>query len=512
MKRLMDAMEKHKWLSWTLFLATVVIVFLVGLLGASIMERRSEALYAVRQIKPIADWEPRNEVWGENFRRQYESYRNTLDTSFRSKYGGSATRDLLEEQPLLVTLWAGYAFSREYKQARGHYWSIQDVRSSLRTGVPQPATCWSCKSTDVPRVMNEIGVAKFYGEKWAALGSEIVNNIGCQDCHDNKTMNLRISRPALVEAFERQGKDITKATHQEMRSLVCAQCHVEYYFKGEDKYLTFPWDKGFSADSMEAYFDAVGHVDWVHKLSRAPMLKAQHPDYELYRTGIHAERGVSCADCHMPYRSQGGTKFTDHQLRSPLANVANSCGVCHRESEAELVRVVNSRQDKVMEVRKMVEFALFRAHLEAKAAWDNGATEDEMKPVLTLIRHAQWRWDWVAAANGVGFHSPVEALRTLSTALEKAIEAHAKLLVILAKHGVTEPIALPTFKSKAEAQAFVGLDMKKLEQEKEEFFKTVVPKWDEAAKAREQKLSSMLMPSRPASSDFAASTSQAEQK
>ena len=46
-------------------------------------------------------------------------------------------------------------------------------------------------------------------------------------------MNLHISRPALIEAFQRQGKDITKATQQEMRSLVCAQCHVEYYFKGD---------------------------------------------------------------------------------------------------------------------------------------------------------------------------------------------------------------------------------------------------------------------------------------
>jgi nitrite reductase (cytochrome c-552) len=213
-------------------------------------------------------------------------------------------------------MWAGYAFSRDYNQGRGHYYAVQDIRQTLRTDVPQPGTCWTCKSTDVPRVMNEIGVENFYAAKWSDLGHEIVNNIGCQDCHDPKTMNLRITRPALAEAFQRMGKDVNEATHQEMRSLVCAQCHVEYYFKGDGKYLTFPWDKGFSADEMETYYDEVEHVDWVHKLSRTPMLKAQHPDYELYMTGIHADRGVACADCHMPYKRDGGMKFTDHKIQS----------------------------------------------------------------------------------------------------------------------------------------------------------------------------------------------------
>jgi len=125
---------------------------------------------------------------------------------------------------------------------------------------------------------------------------------------------LKISRPALVEAFERQGKKMEDFSRQEMRSLVCAQCHVEYYFKKESNYLTFPWDKGFSADDMEKYYDEIEFTDWTHKLSKAPMLKAQHPDYELFMTGIHAIRGVSCSDCHMPYKSEGGVKYTDHHI------------------------------------------------------------------------------------------------------------------------------------------------------------------------------------------------------
>ncbi|MGE5315642.1 MAG: ammonia-forming cytochrome c nitrite reductase [Acidobacteriota bacterium] len=488
MKRIMDVVQEKPWVGWLLFGGTMVIVFLVGLFGASIMERRNEsAAGQLQMVRPIADWEPRNEVWGENYPREFETYKATSDTAFRSRYGGSEMRDLLKENPESVILWAGYAFSREYNQARGHYYAIRDIRNTLRTGVPQPATCWSCKSPDVPRLMNTMGVAEFYHGKWDSLGSEVVNNIGCQDCHDPKTMNLRITRPALAEAFKRQGKDITKATHQEMRSLVCAQCHVEYYFKGEGKYLTFPWDKGFSADDMEAYYDSVGHVDFVHALSRTPILKAQHPDYELFRTGIHAERGVSCADCHMPYKSEGGVKFTNHKIQSPLADMASSCQVCHRETEAALTKNVYDRQEKILELRRQAERGLAKAHLEAKAAWDAGATEEEMKPVLTLIRHAQWRWDWAAAANALGFHSPVEAARVLGTSVQRAEEARGEIVRVLARHGIMQAVRLPDYSTKEKAQALIGLNMKDIIAKKDEFRRTVLPEWDKKAEARQGK-------------------------
>jgi nitrite reductase (cytochrome c-552) len=167
--------------------------------------------------------------------------------------------------------------------------------------VDQPGTCWTCKSTDVPRLMDRYGVAGFYARSWRDLGPEVANPIGCQDCHDPTNLRLRITRPALIEARERRGRDVERATHQEMRSLVCAQCHVEYYFRPEDNYLVFPWDeRGLDAAAQERFLDDIGHVDWVHALSRAPMLKVQHPDYELYQHSVHAHRGVACADCHMP--------------------------------------------------------------------------------------------------------------------------------------------------------------------------------------------------------------------
>ncbi|MGE5479615.1 MAG: ammonia-forming cytochrome c nitrite reductase subunit c552 [Chloroflexota bacterium] len=483
--------QKKRYPSWVLFLVIAVLVFIAGIFAASIMERRQESSARLTPVTNLKEWEPRNEVWGQNYPQEYESYLEMLDTTFRSKYGGSATIHYLDQTPELVILWAGYPFSEEYNQARGHPYAIHDIRAILRSGGEDsniPATCWTCKSTDVPRMMAKIGPAAFYAKKWIDMGDQIVNPIGCQDCHDPKTMNLRISRPGLIEAMARRGRKIESFTHNEMRSLVCAQCHVEYYFRKSDHYLFFPWDKGFSADSMESYYDETKFFDFTHALSRVPILKAQHPDYEIYMTGVHAARGVSCADCHMPYRVEGGIKFTDHKIQSPLNNIANSCQVCHRESEEQLRNDVYSRQDKVTEVRKIVEKSLASAHIECKNAWDNGASVIEMAPVMDLIRSAQWRWDWCAASNSTGFHSPVVVLRTLATAIERAEKARGYLREIFVRHNIKTPIFYPNLTSAEKAQKFIGLDIKASIQHKEEFLRKVAYKWDSLARKRQGSL------------------------
>ena len=506
MKSIQTVVNEKRWIGWLLFSVTVIIVFLLGLLASSIMERRAEAVFAYTPQVEHSQFEPRNSVWGRNFPREYQSYLQTSDTMFRSKHNGARMRDMLEEDPRLVVLWAGYGFSKDYKQGRGHYYAVEDVHKSLRTGAPvggksspMPNTCWTCKSPDVPRLMNELieekgdfqaGVAAFYAGSWDQKGHEIVNPIGCADCHDAETMNLRISRPALIEAFNRMGRDITKASHQEMRSLVCAQCHVEYYFNKQIvegvPYLTFPWDKGFSAEQMEAYYDELGFSDWTHSLSRAPMLKAQHPGYETFMTGIHAERGVSCADCHMPYISEGGLKYTDHHIQSPLNNVSSSCQVCHREETRTLMSDVYNRQDKIIQNRNTLEELLVRAHVEAAKAWELGAEEANMQEALTHIRHAQWRWDYAAASHGSSFHSPVETGRVISTGIALAQEARLELARVLAALGYNREVPYPDISSKEKAQAFIGLDMVQLNAEKKEFLDEVLMEWMQVAEQRER--------------------------
>jgi nitrite reductase (cytochrome c-552) len=494
MKPIRELIKEKPWLGWVIFFVTLGVVFLLGLLASSIVERRAEAIYAYTPVVDYDQFEARNEIWGENFPLQYETYYETAETTFRSKYNGAGAIDMLELHPEMVILWAGYGFSKDYIQGRGHYYSVKDIRETLRTGAPigeqkspMPNTCWTCKSTDVPRLMHEMGIAEFYKGSWGELGDQIDDIIGCADCHDAETMNLRISRPALIEAFERQGKDISEATHQEMRSLVCAQCHVEYYFNKEKvdgvPYLTFPWDNGTTADAMEEYYDNMNFSDWTHQLSRAPMLKAQHPGYETYTTGIHAQRGVSCADCHMPFISEGGQKFTDHHIQSPLNNVANSCQVCHREETAELIQNVYERQTMIIENRNKLEEILVHAHVEAKAAWDYGATEEQMEEILMDIRHAQWRWDYAAAAHGASFHSPVEIGRVVGQGLAIAQEARVKLARVLAALGHNEPVPYPDISTKAKAQEYIGLPMEELREEKEKFLEEVVPVWDDKLKA-----------------------------
>ncbi len=487
--------------NWLLFGATVAIVLLLSVLANSILSRKAESQFAYQPQVQIGENEPRNAVWGENFPRQYQSFMQTRDTSFASYLNGSKLRDALEENPELVVLWAGYGFSKDYNQPRGHGYAIEDLHNTLRTGGPtgpgtgpMPSTCWSCKSPDVPRLMNEIGIKEFYSGKWADKGSEVVNPIGCADCHNPKTMSLQISRPALIEAFQSMGKEIGQATHQEMRSLVCAQCHVEYYFNknlpGKEgvPYLTFPWKEGMSVEAMEEYYDNLEFKDWTHAISKAPMLKAQHPGYELFQQGIHAKRGVSCADCHMPYKTEGGQKFTDHHIRSPLANPANSCQVCHRQDKNELIANVYDKQRKIKKTQQELEQLIVRAHVEARKAWDLGATEEQMTPILTDIRHAQWRWDYSVASHGGSFHAPVEVSRIVSSATATAQEARIKLARLLAELGYTEEVPYPDISTKAKAQEFAGLDMTKLEQEKAIFKENIIPQWLEEAQAREAQL------------------------
>jgi len=490
--KLSEFIQRKPIWGWLLFAGIVVIVFLVGLLAASITERRAEiaSVFNNRKVE-IKEHESNNDVWGINYPREYQTWKKTADMDFASKHMGNMEDDVLADRPAMVVLWAGYAFAMDYKAPRGHRHAVDDVRQTLRTGSPlklddniQPGTCWSCKGPDVPRLMHEKGIEAFYAAKWSEWGPEMGNPVGCADCHDAKTMGLTITRPALIEAFERQGRSVNDATAQDMRSLTCAQCHVEYYFKGDGKYLTFPWDEGMTVESMEAYYDKVGHVDWVHSLSKAPMLKAQHPDYELFKLGPHAQRGLSCADCHMPYKTDGGIKFSDHQVVSPLKNIAGTCQTCHNDSEDKLRGFVYEYQDKALEIRDRLESELVKAHVMAKAAWDNGAADKQMDQALQLVRQAQWRWDFTVASHGSTFHAPVEALRILSHGLDRALQAQLALQSVLHDLGVKGAVALPDLSTKAKAQSYIGLDMPVLEQRKAAFVEQVVPAWIKAAEQR----------------------------
>ena len=429
----------------------------------------------------------KNEDWKEEFPEYYESWRQTINSN--------EIVDLLKKNPQMVILWAGYGFAKDYNQARGHMYGLISSVNSLRTGAPtgpddgpMPTACWTCKSPDVERVIAEDGENEYFTGKWARLGDRIANTIGCANCHDSETYELTVTREYLKRGLEASPVDYSKIDDTEMRSLACAPCHVEYYFlkteykdkAGAEKtaaVVTLPWAEGFLAEEAESYYDGYGFADWTHGISKAPMLKAQHPDYELFTTGVHYKQGVSCADCHMPETEDG---MVDHAIRDPLTNIANSCMKCHEKSEEDFKAIVETKRQRKEQLNQMALNTLASAHLEAGKAWELGATEAEMEEVLQLIRSGQWMWDYAMASHGGFFHAPEETLRLLGVAIDTGGQARLKLAGILAKYGVIN-YEVPDFSTKEKAQALAGVDLEKLVKAKQQFRETLFKEWTESA-------------------------------
>jgi nitrite reductase (cytochrome c-552) len=472
---------------------SVAAIIAMLMLVASIKE--AKAVQAQINATPeVAKLEPRAYEWGKNYPRQYGTYMQTKESS--------EITDVLHENPALVIMWAGYGFSKDYNAPRGHFYALEDNINTLRTGAPvsmktgpMPTACWTCKSPDVPRLINEMGENDFYTGKWARHGGEVVNSIGCADCHSNETMELAVTRDYLKRGLDAEGsRPFDEATHQDMRSYVCAQCHAEYYFKatpwtdanGEEqvaKVVTYPWAVGFAAEDMEKYYDDREFVDWTHKLSKTPMLKAQHPGYETFITGVHGQQGLACADCHMPYVREGGVKYSNHKVQSPLEDIANTCLNCHSGTESEFTLTVERKLERKEELHQAAMQVLAKAHLEAAKAWELGATEAEMAPILSDIRHGQWRWDYSIAAHGSFFHAPEETLRVLGSAINKGQDARIKLRVVLAKYGAADYEA-PDFSTKEKAQVLIGLPFDQLVDEKNEFLAGLKEEWFEAGEEK----------------------------
>jgi len=207
------------------------------------------------------------------------------------------------------------------------------------------------------------------------------------------------------------------ATRQEMRSFVCGQCHVEYYFKGPEKRLVYPWAQGLKVEEILAYYDEAKFKDWTHAETGAPMLKAQHPEFELWNQGIHARSGVACADCHMPYKREGALKISDHHVRSPILNINRACQTCHKWPEAELKARVETIQERNFRLRNLAMDALVELINDLKTARAAGQTDAEMAAAQGFQRKAQFFLDFVEAENSTGFHAPQEAARILGESI-----------------------------------------------------------------------------------------------
>jgi nitrite reductase (cytochrome c-552) len=436
----------------TLILVGIIVLLAAVLTGVLIfMKNQPVQERAFQPLVEIAPMEPDSSKWGVNFPNQYTTFLKTETNNVDTTYGGSSAFSWLERDPRQVILFKGMPFSKDYNDDRGHMNSLVDVNNTKRLNLNRddpkrtPGTCYSCKSSDSPTLWAEMGMAEYDKMFFGDLSPRVNNPIGCANCHEAGTMRLIVTNPALEEALEAQGKDWTTFTRQEMRTVVCANCHVEYYFAGPGKYLTFPWAKGTTVDQIWEYyettlFDGKRFSDWTYPETDTPMLKVQHPEYEFFIAGsTHYNAGVSCSDCHMPYVREGAAKYSTHNVHSPLLNPQQACGQCHSNTDY-VVRRVNLIQDQVASTKIAAEDAIVDAINAIKLAAANpNADQGLLNQARNLHRKSQFLWDFVSAENSTGFHNPEYALKILAESTNLARQAQ-----MLAAQSVNDPSLLET--------------------------------------------------------------------
>ena len=446
---------------------TVAVVAALGTaaiaaLLVNIMERKGEAQNSFFRVVELTDETIDPAIWGKNFPLQYDAYLWTVDQQ-RTRYGGSeamlrspteadprsvVAQSRLEEDPRLKTMWAGYAFATDFRKKRGHAYMLEDQTFTERVqNFKQPGTCIHCHaSVYVPYKAAGNGDLikgfEHYNQMpYAEARKAFTQPIACIDCHAPDTMALRVTRPGFIEGIRAlkasegvKDYDVnTMATRQEMRGFVCGQCHVEYYFKGPEKRLTYPWAKGLKVDQIYRYYREAGFTDWTHAETGAPNLKAQHPEFEMWNQGIHARSGVTCADCHMPYMREGAQKISDHHVRSPLLNINRACQTCHKWPEDELRGRVETIQGRTVALRNRAMDALVALIADIKSAKAAGATGAPLTAALEFQRHGQFYVDFVESENSNGFHAPQEAARILGEAIDYLRQGQLALRPALAQ-------------------------------------------------------------------------------
>ncbi len=459
----------------TVIVAVALAAVAVIALLTNIFERKAEARNPYLRLVEVGEDTTDPAEWGKNWPKQFDSYKRTA-LATRTRFGGHGGSEALPEEkierdPWLKRMFLGYAFSIDYRDRRGHAYMLFDQENTKRQTKAQWGSCMHCHASIMPvyRALGDgdalAGMNKTHAMPYKEL-NQMVHDMGhdhpvsCVDCHDPDSMQVRVTRPAFVVGMQRlaesdapvpaipsierwrQGSRAkpydpnVDATRNEMRSFACGQCHVEYYCS-KDFPLTFPWSNGLKMEDIEKEWNetklssGARFFDYKHKESGAEILKAQHPEFELWNQGIHARSGVSCADCHMPYQRDGASKVSDHWVRSPLLNINRSCQTCHHADEQEIRARVDSIQQKNFDLLQRGGTALMDLLDAVQAARKAGATDAQLLPALELQRKAQWRLDYIAAENSMGFHAPQEAARILGEAADYARQGQIEALKLI---------------------------------------------------------------------------------
>ncbi len=408
-------------------------------------------------------------VWGKAYPVNYDLWTKSADPApaGKSKYkrGFSTdgiTYDKLSEFPYLALLFNGWGFGVEYNEPRGHAYMLKDQVDVDPSRVKAGGVCLTCKTPYAPKLEKEMGVG-YYSKPWSEVRATIPERhrelgVACVDCHDPKDMSLKISRGfTLTKALESMQVDPSKLTRQDMRSLVCAQCHVTYNIRKDADMksvgIYFPWQGsrwgsiGVENIIRQIRSDAsVG--EWKQSVTGFKLAFIRHPEFEMFSTNsVHWKAGASCADCHMPYTKVGVYKVSDHRVTSPLTNEMKACLQCHAESTDWLRDQVTAIQDRTASLMLRAGYAtataakLFEMANNAESAGRKIDKELYAK-ARDCYEEAFYRTIYVGAENSVGFHNPTEAARILGDAAAFGGKAEGLLRQALAKAGVDVPVAV----------------------------------------------------------------------
>ncbi|MGE5895010.1 MAG: ammonia-forming cytochrome c nitrite reductase subunit c552 [bacterium] len=420
-------------------------------------------------VKPvkIADGEMDPAQWGKAYPTNYELWKKTEEPTpaGKSKYkrGFDADRityDKLSEFPYMALLFSGWGFGIEYNEPRGHAYMILDQLEIDEARLKAGGVCLSCKSPYAVKLEKELG-PDYYKKSYKDIHAMIPDQhkklgVACIDCHDNKDMSLKIAREfTLVKALRDMGVDPQKLTRQEMRSVVCAQCHVTYNIPKDQEMksagLFFPWQGSTWGNiPVENIIKVIrsdpSYGEWKQTVTGFKLGFIRHPEFELFSTNsVHWKAGAACADCHMPYTKVGAYKVSDHRVTSPLKAELKACMQCHTESVEWLKDQIVTIQDRTVSLMIRAGYAtatvakLFEIANNARASGKNidKTLYDKAKD---YYEEAFYRGVYIGAENSIGFHNPTEAARNLGDAVAFAGKAEGLLRQALAKAGVDVPL------------------------------------------------------------------------
>ncbi|WP_306536191.1 ammonia-forming cytochrome c nitrite reductase subunit c552 [Geobacter sp.] len=417
----------------------------------------------------IPDGEIDPEIWGKAYPTEYEMWKKTEEPSpaGKSKYkrgfdADKITYDKLSEFPYMALLFNGWGFGVAYNEPRGHANMVRDQLEIDATRIKAGGVCLTCKTPYAPKLEKEMA-ADYYKKPFKDVLAQIPEKhrtlgVACIDCHDNKDMTLKISRGfTLTEALKKMGVDQTKLTRQQMRSLVCAQCHVTYNIPKDAEMKSvgvyFPWQGStmgnISVENIIKQIRSDASVgEWKQNVTGFKLGFIRHPEYELFsNNSVHWKAGASCTDCHMPYTRVGAFKVSDHRVMSPLKSDMKACTQCHSEKPEWLRDQVFAIQDRTVSLMLRSGYAtatvakLFeKVHaVQAEGKQIDKALYDKARD---YYEEAFYRCTFIGAENSVGFHNPTEAMRVLGDATAFATKAEALLRQALAKAGVDVPLTV----------------------------------------------------------------------